>query len=51
MRNSVLSWQYKDTEKSRCINRWQINAKFDIVFPVTDLQDAINLINRLDFFS
>ena len=36
-------------------NRWQINsaliAKIDLLFLLTDLQVAINLKNRLDFFS
>ena len=36
-------------------NRWQINsaliAKIDLLFLITDLQVAINLKNRLDFFS
>ena len=35
-------------------NRWQINsaliAKIDLLFLLTDLQVAINLKNRLDFF-
>ena len=36
-------------------NRWQINdaliAKIACMFLITDLQVAINLKNRLDFFS
>ena len=36
-------------------NRWQINgaliAKIDLMFLITDFQVAINLKNRLDFFS
>ena len=36
-------------------NCWQINsaliAKIDLKFLITDLQVAINLKNRLDFFS
>ena len=36
-------------------NRWHINnaliAKIDCMFLITDLQVAINLNNRLDFFS
>ena len=36
-------------------NRWLINsaliAKIDLMFLITDLQVAINLKNRLDFFS
>ena len=35
-------------------NRWQINsalfAKIDLMFLITDLQVAMNLKNRLDFF-
>ena len=48
MRNSELSWQYKNTEKSRLGN---LMLKIYFVFLVTDLLGAINLTNRLDFFS
>ena len=42
-------------KKKNLGNRWQINsaliAKIDFMFLITDLQVAINLKNRLDFFS
>ena len=60
LKNCDFLCQYQKSEKPGITwknlgNRFQINsaliAKIDLMFQRTDLQVAINLKNRLDFFS